>query len=434
MDSDKHQHPIEDIHLRSEEVQEILGRPPRLIVRVGITVILLVVAGLFVGSYFIKYPDIVSATITVNTENLPAAVMAKSSGRIDSLYVSEKQHVEAGDILAVLENTADVRDVMWVKAALDGTDSSWRTSSASPLQLGDIQSAYTAFTKAKKDHDYFVSADYHNKKIAVINRQIAAQKNILQKSSAQLNVSREQLASAKRIFSMDSSLFAKGMISVAEYESAKNAYLQQLQSYRSARLGIDNQQMGILQSEQSVFDLEQQRTETENGLQVALAGAAENLRTQIAAWEKNYLVTAPCSGVVTMTKYWQKNQNVSAGEVLLTVVPEGDVRIIGKILLPLQGAGKVKEGQTVNVKFDSYPYMEYGMVKVTIRNISLVPVQVKEGEKAYMLEVEFPEKLTTTYHKELTFSQEMTGTAEIITDDLRLLDKFINPIKAVIKK
>lgn len=431
---DKEQQTYDNLHLRSEEVQEILGRPPRLIVRVGITVILLVVAGLFVGSYFIKYPDIVSATITVNTENLPAAVMAKSSGRIDSLYVSEKQHVEAGDILAVLENTADVKDVMWVKAALDGTDSSWRTSSASPLQLGDIQSAYTAFTKAKKDHDYFVSADYHNKKIAVINRQIAAQKNILQKSSAQLNVSREQLASAKRIFSMDSSLFAKGMISVAEYESAKNAYLQQLQSYQSARLGIDNQQMGILQSEQSVFDLEQQRTETENSLQVALAGAAENLRTQIAAWEKNYLVTAPCSGVVTMTKYWQKNQNVSAGEVLLTVVPEGDVRIIGKILLPLQGAGKVKVGQTVNVKFDNYPYMEYGMVKVEIRNISLVPIEVKEGEKAYMLEVEFPEKLTTTYGKELKFSQDMAGTAEIITEDLRLLDKFTNPIKSVIKK
>ena len=431
---DKEQQTYDNLHLRSEEVQEILGRPPRLIVRVGITVILLVVAGLFVGSYFIKYPDIVSATITVNTENLPAAVMAKSSGRIDSLYVSEKQHVEAGDILAVLENTADVKDVMWVKAALDGTDSSWRTSSASPLQLGDIQSAYTAFTKAKKDHDYFVSADYHNKKIAVINRQIAAQKNILQKSSAQLNVSREQLASAKRIFSMDSSLFAKGMISVAEYESAKNAYLQQLQSYQSARLGIDNQQMGILQSEQSVFDLEQQRTETENGIQVALAGAAENLRTQIAAWEKNYLVTAPCSGVVTMTKYWQKNQNVSAGDVLLTVVPEGDVRIIGKILLPLQGAGKVKVGQTVNVKFDNYPYMEYGMVKVEIRNISLVPIEVKEGEKAYMLEVEFPEKLTTTYGKELKFSQDMAGTAEIITEDLRLLDKFTNPIKSVIKK
>jgi len=424
----------DNINLRSEEVQEILGRPPRLIVRVGITVILLVVAGLFVGSYFIKYPDIVSATITVNTENLPADVMAKASGRIDSLYVSEKQRVEAGDILAVLENTARTEDVLRLKMALDGPDSTIKALSATVLRLGDIQSAYTAFVKAQEDYDYFVSADYHNKKIAVINRQIAAQKGILQKSNVQLNVSREQLTSAKRIFSMDSSLFAKGMLSVAEYESAKNAYLQQLQSYESARLGIDNQQMSILQSEQSVFDLEQQRTETENALQIALAGAAESLRTQIAAWEKNYLVTAPCAGIVTMTKYWQKNQNVNAGEVLLTVVPEGDVRIIGKILLPLQGAGKVKVGQTVNVKFDNYPYMEYGLVKVAIRDISLVPVQVKEDEKAYMLEVEFPEKLTTTYHKELRFSQEMSGTAEIITDDLRLLDKFINPIKAVVER
>jgi HlyD family secretion protein len=108
--------------------------------------------------------------------------------------------------------------------------------------------------------------------------------------------------------------------------------------------------------------------------------------------------------------------------------------VVGKILLPQQGAGKVKVGQTVNVKLDNFPYLEYGMVKVCIRNISMVPVQVDENTKAYMLEVEFPENLETTYGKELTFSQEMTGTAEIITEDLRLLDKFINPIKAVIKK
>ena len=424
----------DNINLRSEEVQEILTRPPRRIVRVGITFILLVVFALFVGSYYIKYPDIVPATITVSTENLPAEVMAKVSGRIDSMFVTEKQHVAAGDILAVLENPADLGDVLRVKSMLDEPDSTINSLQTNSLQLGELQQPYAAYNKAKDDYDFFLSADYHNRKIAVINKQITAQKGILQKSCAQLSVSQKQLASAQRLFEMDSTLFAKGMLSLAEYETAKNGYLQQMQSYESARLSIDNQRMGILQSEQSIFDLEQQRIETENNLQIALSAAAEYLLAQITAWEKSYVVSAPCDGIVTMTKYWQKNQNVNAGEVLMTVVPEGDVRIIGKILLPPQGAGKVKVGQTVNVKFDSYPYMEYGMVKVTIRNISLVPVQVKEGEKAYMLEVEFPEKLTTTYHKELTFSQEMTGTAEIITDDLRLLDKFINPIKAVIKK
>jgi HlyD family secretion protein len=123
-------------------------------------------------------------------------------------------------------------------------------------------------------------------------------------------------------------------------------------------------------------------------------------------------------------------------EVLVTVVPQECARIIGKITLPPQGAGKVKEGQTVNIKFDNFPYMEFGMLKVYIKNISLVPVVNNGGadKKAYILEVVFPDTLRTNYGKELAFSQEMQGTAEIITDDLRLPDKFLNPIKAALKK
>lgn len=55
-------------NLRSEEVQEILGRPPRWIVRWGIVVICAVVAGLFVGSYFIKYPEVTAGLITITAE------------------------------------------------------------------------------------------------------------------------------------------------------------------------------------------------------------------------------------------------------------------------------------------------------------------------------------------------------------------------------
>ena len=233
---------------------------------------------------------------------------------------------------------------------------------------------------------------------------------------------------------MDSVLYSKQVLSKADFHNAKNSYLQQLQSFESAKLAIDNKNMSILQSEQAIFDLEQQHTEQLNNLQIALTGALEQLQTQIKTWEQTYLLVSPIDGVVTFTKYWQKNQNINAGEVLVTVVPEKQTKIIGKILLPPQGAGKVKEGQMVNVKFDNFPYMEFGMVRVEIKNISLVPIVAEENQKAYMLEVEFPDKLKTNYGKELTFSQEMTGSAEIITEDLRLLDKFLNPIRAVIKR
>ncbi|MCL2247300.1 MAG: HlyD family secretion protein [Lentimicrobiaceae bacterium] len=233
---------------------------------------------------------------------------------------------------------------------------------------------------------------------------------------------------------MDSLLYVKNALSNAEYQNAKNIYLQQLQSFENAQLGIDNQNISILQLEQNVFDLEQQHKEQLNNLQIALTGAYNQLQTQIKIWEQTYLLISPIAGVVTFTKYWQKNQNINAGEVLVTVVPNETTIIVGKILLPPQGAGKVKEGQTVNVKFDNFPHLEFGMVRVQIKNISLVPIVIENNQKAYMLEVDFPEKLLTNYGKELAFSQEMTGSAEIITEDLRLLDKFLNPIKAVLKK
>ena len=122
---------------------------------------------------------------------------------------------------------------------------------------------------------------------------------------------------------------------------------------------------------------------------------------------------------------------MKAGEVLVTVVPDDQIRVIGKILLPPHGAGKVQVGQAVNVKLDNYPYMEYGMLKASIRSISLVPVQHPDGTRVYSLEVAFPAPLVTTSRKQLSFTHEMTGTAEIITEDLRLLDRFWKPVKSL---
>lgn len=430
----KYQTP-ENIELRSEAVQEILGRPPKWIIRWGITVIFIIVVGLFVGSYFFKYPDVLQATITVTTENLPAGVMGKVSGRIDTVFVREKEQVKQGEILALIENPAKWEDVLLLKEMMDVEEIVESLGfGVRGLELGEIQPTYLSFVKALEDYNYFGKADYHRKKIKGIEKQIATQRAIMKKTQNQLTLTAQQLHSGRQLFSMDSALYAKKMLSLTDFENSKSSYLQHLQSYESALLSIDNQQMSILQSEQSIFDLEQQYIEQKNTLQLALSTAYDQLLTQIKTWEQTYVLTSPCDGIATFTKYWQKNQNINAGEVLVTIVPVEATQIIGKIVLPPQGAGKVKEGQMVNVKFDNFPHMEYGMIRVPIKHISLVPIAIDNETKAYMLEVTFPEKLITNYGKELVFSQEMTGTAEIITEDLRLLDKFINPIKAVLKR
>lgn len=416
-----------EIELKSPDVQEILGRPPRKIIRAGITVVFAVVALLFVGSYFIKYPEVLASSITVTTENLPAGVMAKVTGRIDTVFVNEKQHVSNGDILAVLENSACFEDVQMLKLAMDTIDA------CKSLILGDIQPYYTSFLKAREDYRHFLLTDYHNRKMKVVQKQIAVQKQLVEKSRNKVSNGAEQVEVAHRLYVMDSLLYVMDAQSMSGLQLSRNKYLAQLQDYEASRMDVDNQCVAILQSEQAVFDLQHERVEEETDLIISLNTARNQLLSQIQDWEQTCLLKAPCDGIATFTKYWQKNQNVTAGEILVTVVPEKQQKIVGKILLPPQGAGKVKIGQTVNVKFDGFPYMEYGMVKVQIQDMSLVPISV-DGSNRYLLEVAFPRELVTTYGKKLEFTQEMTGTAEIITNDLRLLDRFLNPIRALFNR
>ena len=60
-----------------------------------------------------------------------------------------------------------------------------------------------------------------------------------------------------------------------------------------------------------------------------------------------------------------------------------------------------------------------------MKSISSIPV-----DNNYVLIVELPEGLKTNYNINLKFSQEMQGTADIITDDVRLLERLIKPMKS----
>jgi len=92
-------------------------------------------------------------------------------------------------------------------------------------------------------------------------------------------------------------------------------------------------------------------------------------------------------------------------------------------------SGKVKPGQEVNIKLSGYPYLEYGMVKGIVKSKSLVT----SGD-SYTIELFLPEGLTTLYGRKLDFTQNMQGTAEIITEDLRLLQKIMNPFRYMLSR
>ena len=60
--------------------------------------------------------------------------------------------------------------------------------------------------------------------------------------------------------------------------------------------------------------------------------------------------------------------------------------------------------------------------------------EISNKEGLYIVDVTLPEKLITSYNKEIIFKQEMRGTAEIITEDLRLIERFFYQFKKIVSR
>ncbi len=141
-----------NIEIRSEEVQEILGKPPRWIIRAGISVIFAVVLVLLTASWIFKYPDIISSQVILTTQNPPAQLKAMRSGKITELFYKENAKVEKSAIIGIIENTADYKDVFLLKNILDTAQNYHCVNYHSTLNLGEIQSAYSNFQRLYKNY------------------------------------------------------------------------------------------------------------------------------------------------------------------------------------------------------------------------------------------------------------------------------------------
>ncbi len=423
------------IELQQNEVEDMLGKVPGWITRNGIVLFSLLLALLIFGSWVFKYPDILRARIVVTSVNPPANVEARTSGKIVGLFVIDNELVETGKILAMIENPAAFEDVMDLKQSLVFLDSIAIEDIGEELpelknaRLGTIQSDYSIFLKVYRDYMEFERINYHRRKIQTARTEIEKQQAYTRSLSDRAAIQEEAYNLALRQFNRDATLYEEGVISPANLEESRSKMLQESNKRQEILSLMAESNINIARIEDQIVDLELKQQEEESGNISALEETYNNLKASINSWEQNYLLVAPVSGAVTFTRFWSENQNVKAGEKVLTIIPGESGSMVGKISLPLAGAGKVIPGRQVNIQFDNYPHLEYGMVKGIVINKSKV-----SDDDFYMVEVELPQGLRTYYNKEIPFSQNMQGQAEILTDKRRLLDRVLSPIKSAITK
>lgn len=413
-----------EFELRSEQVQEILIQIPHWMIRWGNFVILIILLFVFLGSWIIKYPDVITTQIIITTTVPPQKLIAKTSGRIEAILVKDLDEVTSNRALAIIENTANYKDVFLLKSITDTIDidkNSFPFGKLKVAQLGDIENAYALFQK-----EY--SVDQLNKKLQPYKVEGMAQsleaiqlKERLQLLESQKNISQNELALGKLDLNRYQTLFDKGVIASQELEKHKLTCLQTEKAYKSLLGSISSLKSSLNELKRNRKTTQISENKENVNLERNVIQAFYGLKKAIKDWELNFVLRSSIDGNVTFLQVWTENQTVNIGDNVFAIIPLNRSSYIGRLKAPAQNSGKIKVGQEVNIRLANYPDKEFGVIKGKLKTISLTPD--KDGN--LVIDVALPKGIETSYKKKIVFQQEMSGNADIITDDLRLIERLL---------
>nr|WP_321236348.1 HlyD family efflux transporter periplasmic adaptor subunit [uncultured Psychroserpens sp.] len=421
-----------NIEIRSDHVQELLEAVPNWMIRYGNMLILAFIIMFFMLSWFIKYPDIINSEAQITTKLPPQKKYAPLIGKIDSLLIKGSESVNKNDVLAIIENTANFEHIQLLKSVIDtiklnNQNFEFPIEDIPILFLGDIDSEYALFENSyiqyqlNKQYQPFANEQSGNR---FSKNQLYARLNTLE---SQKRIYKAELAFQKKALERQQDLYGKGVIAKQTLESQELILLQAERNYANIDASISQIKEAIGNAKTNEVSTSIKKTKEEISLLKNVIQSFNQLKRALKEWEMTYAITSDIKGTVTFSKDWTKNQTVNQGELLFTIIPKQNSSYIAKLKTPAQNSGKIKNGQTVHLKLENYPDNEFGSLIGKVESISLLT----DEDGFYLITVSLPSQLITTYGKEIPFRHEMRGSAEIITEDLRLIERFFYQLKNV---
>lgn len=419
--------------IRSDEIQEFISNKPHFFIRWGTLLFFLILLLMTVLCWFIKYPDIVVCKASLTSINSPKEVISRTDGKLIELNYDNSAVVKKGELLACMESIANYKSVTKTKTQLKNllekvtNNESYEIVNFFPnnfnkthlTELGELQEGFQVFMQTFISYKDYVQNGFYLKKrkllqddvenIVRLNTVLKEQKSLLEKD---LNLS-------KTTFSSNEKLANEKVISTLDFRNEESKLLSKELTLPQINTSIINNETQQNDKKKEILELENQIINQKN----IFIQSLQSILTQIDQWEFKFLLKAPISGKVQMTAFYQKNQYIKNGQTIFYIQPK-DEQSFAEVTIPQYNFGKVKVGQDVLLKFLAYPSEQFGSVLGKIKYISQTPT-----DSGYIAKIELQNGLTTNYGRQLPYQFGLIAQANIITENLRLLDRFYYNIR-----
>jgi multidrug efflux pump subunit AcrA (membrane-fusion protein) len=426
-------HAQKNLLLRSNDVSEIIAAKPGFLIRWGISIFLAVLLLIVVATFFISYPDVVTANAKLTSLNAPKEIRTKIAGKLIALNAIEGQTVKAAQIIGFMESTANHQEVINLSLSAEKMVqlmANYQTEQIASFnlptytQLGEVQQQYQTFTQALSLFKQYLNAGYFVKKKAMLKNDLLFLSKLNSNLQLQKKMQEQDLSLVQQTFTANESLKNDSVISAFEYRNEKSKLINKALSIPQINTTIINNQTSRHEKEKEILQLENEIAQQK----MIFLQALNTLKAQIEEWKAKFLLIAPVDGKIAFAGFMQPNRQMENSSAICFVNP-GNSSYYAEINIPQNNFGKIKTGQKVLLKLPAYPYQEFGSLEGQLDFVSTIAT-----DSGYLAKVIFPKGLTTNYNKQVQYKDGLQAQGEIITADLKLSDRLMNSVRQIFKK
>lgn len=371
----KEKYIYEDIH--SEDLQEIIAKPPSWLLQRGISFVLMTVLLILGLSFFIKYPETVHTNMKFTTTNAPKVIITQGNGVLTRLLANDGDWVEKNHEIAYLESTADHEQVIGLLEDLKEIRNKAVTLKdlediipPNNLRIGELQGNYQAFYLSYLNYRAINAGGIFQKRKAALMNEVVYVNEQNSRTVELYELQKKELELAEAEFEKFKQLAEKKIISPLELQQKEAVLLSKRQAIPQMESNLISNRSNLLSKNREISEVDNQVLEEEKKFVQAL----NSFISEAENWKKQHVLSAPVSGKLIYAGFWQENQYIPAGEELFYINPGKD-DYYGETFIPQVNISKVMVNQDVLVKVRSYPHQEYGYLRGKVSYISDIPIR-----------------------------------------------------------
>ncbi|WP_162179756.1 HlyD family type I secretion periplasmic adaptor subunit [Sphingobium chlorophenolicum] len=451
-EADAHARPRSD-HEFLPAALEIMEKPPS----PGLRWLMLSLCGLFVialGWSFIGKVDVIAtATGKVVPSGNVKIIQPIEIGYVRAIHVRNGQHVNAGDLLVELDPTLAGADAAQASSSLLTADVVAARNSALLAHLDGRGSRFVApagtpanILKTQTEFVRSSIAEYEGERASLI-QQRAEQSARLAGAGAEIAKLERTLPLVNRQLEARRELSDKGYFSkirLLEYEQLKVEHEQ----------NIEVQHANAAQASASIKNIDAQLARLRGSFgKTAVAELSESqersglARQEVTKAERRaefQQLRAPVSGTVQQLVVNTIGGVVQPAQPIMIIVPDNAEAAIEAQILN-RDIGFVREGQTVRVKLEAFPFTDYGIVPGIVESISRDAVEIpsqksNEGGEGstggtpqpqglvYSARIRLLQRTILVRGREQRIGPGLAVQAEIKTGERRIIQYLLSPI------